>query len=140
MTWCPKCKAEYREGFSVCSDCQIELVENIDSQEKSGITIIDIFHIGFFAILLMMISVINTIYFIKNSNIPLSEFKDKYFYGLIFALPPFILGVVYSLTFRKLFKYRIIIFLVVFFGSVGVSVITYIMIFLSEFIEFFANF
>jgi hypothetical protein len=23
---CPKCKAEYREGFSVCSDCDVPLV------------------------------------------------------------------------------------------------------------------
>jgi hypothetical protein len=24
--YCPKCRAEYREGFSKCSDCQIPLV------------------------------------------------------------------------------------------------------------------
>jgi len=23
--WCPKCKAEYREGFTVCADCGCEL-------------------------------------------------------------------------------------------------------------------
>lgn len=27
MPWCPKCKTEYREGFSVCADCGSELVE-----------------------------------------------------------------------------------------------------------------
>ncbi len=26
MLWCPKCGAEYRDGFEVCSDCQERLV------------------------------------------------------------------------------------------------------------------
>ena len=26
--FCPKCRAEYREGFHTCSDCKIELVES----------------------------------------------------------------------------------------------------------------
>ena len=27
MPWCPKCKSEYREGFTICADCGCELVE-----------------------------------------------------------------------------------------------------------------
>ena len=27
MPWCPKCKSEYRQGFTVCADCGSELVE-----------------------------------------------------------------------------------------------------------------
>lgn len=27
MPWCPKCKSEYREGFTVCTDCGAELVD-----------------------------------------------------------------------------------------------------------------
>ena len=27
--YCPKCRAEYRELFYVCSDCHIDLVDNI---------------------------------------------------------------------------------------------------------------
>lgn len=30
MPWCPKCKAEYREGFTKCSDCKVELVSELD--------------------------------------------------------------------------------------------------------------
>lgn len=28
MPWCPKCKSEYREGFSICADCGSELVDD----------------------------------------------------------------------------------------------------------------
>lgn len=31
--FCPKCKCEYREGFTFCSDCNIELVENLPTEE-----------------------------------------------------------------------------------------------------------
>lgn len=30
MPWCPKCKEEYREGFTVCADCGEELVDSLD--------------------------------------------------------------------------------------------------------------
>ena len=30
MAWCPKCKNEYREGFTVCADCGVQLVESLD--------------------------------------------------------------------------------------------------------------
>ena len=34
--FCPKCKCEYREGFNFCSDCKIELVEKLPSEELQG--------------------------------------------------------------------------------------------------------
>jgi hypothetical protein len=30
--FCPKCKAEYREGFQTCSDCNVDLVEVLPSE------------------------------------------------------------------------------------------------------------
>lgn len=38
MPWCPKCKTEYREGFSVCADCGSRLVEELteEAAEESG--------------------------------------------------------------------------------------------------------
>jgi len=27
--FCPKCRAEFREGFDTCSDCHVELVEDL---------------------------------------------------------------------------------------------------------------
>ncbi len=30
--WCPKCKSEYREGFSICSECGTALVEELPKE------------------------------------------------------------------------------------------------------------
>ncbi len=31
--YCPKCKGEYREGFTQCTDCQIPLVDELPQSE-----------------------------------------------------------------------------------------------------------
>lgn len=33
MPWCPKCKAEYQDGYSTCRDCGCELVEELEVDE-----------------------------------------------------------------------------------------------------------
>lgn len=30
MPWCPKCGYEYKTGYTVCSDCNVELVESLE--------------------------------------------------------------------------------------------------------------
>ncbi|MDO7787102.1 hypothetical protein [Desulforamulus aquiferis] len=30
--FCPKCKCEYREGFTVCADCKIQLVDELQEE------------------------------------------------------------------------------------------------------------
>lgn len=35
MPWCPKCKSEYRQGFTVCSDCGSALVEAEPADERT---------------------------------------------------------------------------------------------------------
>lgn len=37
--FCPKCKAEYRKGFYVCSDCRIQLVDELQNKEVDKIGI-----------------------------------------------------------------------------------------------------
>jgi hypothetical protein len=32
---CPNCKVEYREGFTKCADCDVALVDTLDSSERS---------------------------------------------------------------------------------------------------------
>ncbi len=37
MAWCPNCKMEYKEGITVCSDCGVELVETLETEERCSI-------------------------------------------------------------------------------------------------------
>lgn len=34
MSWCPKCKMEYREGITLCSDCDVALVETLQEADN----------------------------------------------------------------------------------------------------------
>lgn len=34
MPYCPKCKGEYRKGFTVCADCVVDLVDKLQPEEK----------------------------------------------------------------------------------------------------------
>ncbi|HWP44065.1 MAG TPA: DUF2007 domain-containing protein [Blastocatellia bacterium] len=34
MAFCPNCEAEYREGITVCPDCNIELVEELTPETR----------------------------------------------------------------------------------------------------------
>lgn len=36
MPWCPVCKNEYREGFTMCSDCKVELVDSLTEDTVEG--------------------------------------------------------------------------------------------------------
>ena len=37
MPWCPKCKSEYREGFTVCADCGSQLMEEEPVDEPRNV-------------------------------------------------------------------------------------------------------
>ena len=38
MPWCPHCKTEYRAGFTVCTDCGAQLVDNLPETPEPGDT------------------------------------------------------------------------------------------------------
>ena len=39
MPWCPKCKNEYREGNTVCSDCGCALVEELEEELREDVPV-----------------------------------------------------------------------------------------------------
>ncbi len=41
MSWCPKCKMEYRDGITVCADCSSTLVEELEAQCDQCIALFD---------------------------------------------------------------------------------------------------
>lgn len=34
MPWCPKCKSEYREGFTECATCHVPLVDSLPEEDE----------------------------------------------------------------------------------------------------------
>lgn len=36
MPWCPKCRSEYRPGFTICADCGSELVDELPSKSAKN--------------------------------------------------------------------------------------------------------
>lgn len=36
MPWCPKCRIEYRENYSTCTDCNSSLVEKLDDEKSEN--------------------------------------------------------------------------------------------------------
>jgi hypothetical protein len=74
MLLCPKCKAEYQEGCTVCSDCGCELIEQpevqkVIVQEKGELKIIQ-FIIGVLIILgsTMFSYKLTSMYFTSSGN------------------------------------------------------------------------
>ena len=41
--YCPECRAEYREGFTTCSDCGVGLVENLAEPEHPKGPFVEVF-------------------------------------------------------------------------------------------------
>ena len=37
MPWCPKCKSEYREGFTECAACHVPLVDELPEEDETRV-------------------------------------------------------------------------------------------------------
>lgn len=74
--FCPKCKSEYRDGFSVCSDCNTPLENNLAKEAGKEIKgFIDYEYIystldpGEIALIKSLLDSENITYFIKGENL-----------------------------------------------------------------------
>lgn len=36
MPWCPKCRTEYRQGFKICSECNANLVDELEQEKENS--------------------------------------------------------------------------------------------------------
>ena len=43
--FCPKCKAEYRRGFSRCADCDVELIPEVSPEPEPSVQYVDLINI-----------------------------------------------------------------------------------------------
>lgn len=41
MPWCPKCGYEYKAGYKICSDCNVELVDKLEALEDDSLKATD---------------------------------------------------------------------------------------------------
>lgn len=41
MPWCPKCGYEYKEGYTVCADCNVELVDELEDKLEDKIHVME---------------------------------------------------------------------------------------------------
>jgi len=41
--FCPACRAEYREGFTVCADCEVDLVATLAHDERPNMKLVTVF-------------------------------------------------------------------------------------------------
>ena len=72
--FCPNCKAEYREGFEVCNDCNVQLVHELQAEAKTVPEFIDYeqvlgtYNAGDIAIIKSLLEVEGITYFFKGEH------------------------------------------------------------------------
>ena len=77
--FCPKCKAEYREGYWECADCKTKLVTHLPPEPDQNIEYVDFkeietsFDPGDIAIIKSILDDNQIVYFIRN------EYSDSLF-------------------------------------------------------------
>lgn len=73
--FCPKCRAEYREGFTECADCKIPLVSVLPPEPKPEyveyVEVLSTFNVGDIAIIKAILDSEKVIYYFKGDQLQL---------------------------------------------------------------------
>jgi hypothetical protein len=78
MLICPKCKCEYQEGYTVCSDCECELVEvpEFDDEDTPGSKNSKVIELTGKLLIFGVVFVIGIIILISNINLANIEMSN----------------------------------------------------------------
>ena len=71
MPFCPKCKAEYREGFYICHDCQEKLVDKLIPETEKKLKFVLIYEPGdhsTVAFIKSLLSANNIRFYVRNEE------------------------------------------------------------------------
>ncbi len=83
--FCPKCKAEYRTGFTVCADCHVALIEKLDPEPVPGqkskgdveyiqyTALLSTFNLGDIAVIKSILDGEKITYYVKGENFHMSR-------------------------------------------------------------------
>ena len=68
--FCPKCRAEYREGFTECADCKVPLVSELSPESEPAYVeyeeVLSTFNTGDIAIIRSILDSENVTYYFKG--------------------------------------------------------------------------
>ena len=76
--FCPQCRAEYRDGFDVCADCDVKLVEALPTEPQPDYVefkhILDTYNPADIAILKSILQSENVIYYFQGDHLTLRPY------------------------------------------------------------------
>jgi len=83
--FCPKCRCEYREGFSECADCQVELIPKLaplPAEPKAGEFVeykelLSTYNLADIALIESILDGENIIYFMQNEEFNTLTFSPQ---------------------------------------------------------------
>jgi hypothetical protein len=78
--FCPQCKTEYRPGFTVCADCNVDLVTELSSEPEPDLVefeeILSTYNPGDIAVIKSLLESEDITYYFKGDHLTLRPMGD----------------------------------------------------------------
>lgn len=101
---CPKCGSEYREGFFRCADCEVDLVQDIESLDEVAptelVTVLETKDSSFLGELVIRIEDENIPYLVQSGTVFSQEVileQDRPVWRAVLLVPENYVGKIHSL-------------------------------------------